>query len=203
MASTVSSQAPEPTAPPGMGAVPPRLVEELVPLVYDQLRRIARRRLRAERADHTLTTTALVHEAWLRLSVQERAEWQNPAHLVAVAAQVIRRILVDHARRHNAARRGGGRTRVSFERMALSIDDESDAVLALDDALLELDALDHRQAQVVECRFFGGLTEEETAQALGITARTVRRDWVKARAFLHGRLVDGDDSGCPAGSATE
>ena len=160
-------------------------LNRLLPLVYDELRRIARRQLRSERPDHTLNTTALVHEAYLKLVDQTRAEWRDRAHFFAVAAQAMRRILVDHARKYLAAKRGGHQQRVPLEEAVLTANDRAATLLALDEALTDLARLDERLSRVVECRFFGGLTEEETAEALGVTARTVRRDWVKAKAWLH------------------
>ncbi|MGH2406027.1 MAG: sigma-70 family RNA polymerase sigma factor [bacterium] len=159
-------------------------VDRLFPLVYDELRRIAHRQLGRERADHTLGTTALVHEAYLKLVDQTRAKWADRAHFFAVAARAMRRILVDYARRHRALKRGGERARISLEDAALVAEERADTLLALDEALTRLAELDERLSRVVECRFFGGLTEEETAEALGITTRTVRRDWLKAKGWL-------------------
>ncbi|HEX8362334.1 MAG TPA: ECF-type sigma factor [Longimicrobium sp.] len=159
------------------------------PLVYDELRRLARRQLRREAEGHTLSSVALVHEAYLRLVDQTRGQWRDRAHFLAIAATAMRRILVDHARRHHAARRGGGAHRVPFESLdALPAAERAGLLVELDEALSRLAALDERQARVVECRFFGGLTEEETAEALGISLRTARRDWAKARSWLYGEL---------------
>jgi len=173
----------------------PGAMEQLVPLVYDDLTRIAHRQLGLEAAGHTLSTTALVHEAYLRLVDQTRARWADRAQFFGVAAHAMRRVLVDHARRHRASRRGGPHRRVvSFDALdtadaaGLAAGERADALLALDEALERLGALDARQARVVECRFFGGLTEAETADALGVTARTVARDWVKARGWLYEEL---------------
>lgn len=163
-------------------------LHRLLPLVYDELRRIAHRQLRLERQGHTLNTTALVHEAYLKLVDQTRVEWRDRVHFFAVAAQAMRRILVDHARKYLAAKRGGHQQRVPLEEAVFSVEDRADTLLALDEALTELAALDERLSRVVECRFFGGLTEEETAEALGVTARTVRRDWVKAKGWLHAEI---------------
>ena len=163
-------------------------VDRLLPLVYEELRRIARRQLRNEAVGHTLNSTALVHEAYLKLVDQTRAEWVDRAHFYAVAAQAMRRILVDHARKHRAAKRGGGDRRVPLDDVHLPVEERAELLVALNEALERLAALDSRLAQVVECRYFGGLTEEETAAALGVTARTVRRDWVKARGWLHEEL---------------
>jgi RNA polymerase sigma-70 factor, ECF subfamily len=163
-------------------------IDRLLPVVYEELKRIARRQLRAEQVGHTLNSTALVHEAYLKLVDQTRVEWVDRAHFYAVAAQAMRRILVDHARRHRAAKRGGREQRVPLDEADLPIEERAELLVALDGALDPLAALDRRLAQVVECRYFGGLTEEETAAALGVTARTVRRDWVKARGWLHEEL---------------
>lgn len=162
---------------------------EVFPLVYDQLRILARRQLRREVAGHSLSTTALVHEAFLKLVDQRRSQVQDRAHFFAIAATAMRRILVDHARRHGAAKRGAGAKRVPLETVeGMAPDDRADLLVALDAALIRLATLDARQAKVVECRFFGGLTEEETATALGTSARTVKRDWAKARAWLYESL---------------
>jgi RNA polymerase sigma factor (TIGR02999 family) len=176
----------------------PGAMERFIPLVYDDLARIAHRQLAAEPVGHTLSTSALVHEAYLRLVDQARARWEDRAQFFAVAAHTMRRVLIDHARRHRAARRGGpGARAVSLEVLdaagaaALSADERADVLLALDEALGRLAVVDPRQARVVECRFFGGLTADETAVALGVTARTVERDWVKARGWLYQELGDG------------
>lgn len=160
-------------------------LDNLLPLVYDELRHIAQGQLRRERVGHTLNTTALVHEAYLKLCDQDRVDWQNRAHFFAVAAQAMRRILVDYARHRNREKRGGGVAKVSFEEgMGLFSDDQSEALLALDEALQRLEAINDRHGRVVECRFFGGLTIEETATALDISTATVARDWQMARAWL-------------------
>jgi RNA polymerase sigma factor (TIGR02999 family) len=159
-------------------------LDRLFPLVYDELRRIAHRQLGLERPDHTLGTTALVHEAYLKLVDQTRAQLADRAHFYAVAARAMRRILVDYARGHRAAKRGAGQPQVSLDEATLVADQRADTLVALDEALTRLTDVDARLSRVVECRFFGGLTEEETAEALGVTARTVRRDWVKAKGWL-------------------
>ncbi len=164
------------------------IADALFPVVYDELRRIARRQLGSGRSDETLGTTALVHEAYLKLVDQTRAEWRDRAHFYAVAALAMRQILVDYARQHRAAKRGGGTRRVSLEETMVSVEDQAEALVQLDEALTRLSRVDERLSRVVECRFFGGLTEEETAEALGVTARTVRRDWVKARGLLYEEL---------------
>jgi len=172
----------------------PDALERLVPLVYDHLSEMAHHHLRLEPDGHTLSTTAVVHEAYLRLVDQTRVEWADRSHFFAVAAQAMRRVLVDHARRHFAARRGGPAPRVvsleAFEAEAANLapDDRADLLMALDEALGRLAALDRRQATVVELRFFGGMTAAETAQALGVTSRTVERDWLKARGWLYEEL---------------
>jgi RNA polymerase sigma factor (TIGR02999 family) len=175
----------------------PGAMDRLIPLVYEDLARIAHRQLGLEGSGHTLPTSALVHEAYLRLVDQTRAHWTDRAQFYAVAAHVMRRVLVDHARRHRAERRGGAGPRpVSLEALEskdagnLAVSDRADALLAIDEALDRLAMLDSRQARVVDCRFFGGLTETETAEALGVTPRTVERDWVKARGWLYQELSD-------------
>jgi RNA polymerase sigma-70 factor, ECF subfamily len=160
--------------------------EQLVPLVYAELRRIARIKLGAERAGHTLQATALVHEAWLRLMQQHGAGWQNRAQFFAIASQAMRRILVDHARRRQAAKRGSGDPLATVDDLAnvlLSpVPDEQ--LVALDAALEQLTAIDERQAKVVELRFFGGLSVEETAEVLALSSTTVKREWATARLWL-------------------
>ncbi len=161
--------------------------EEVVPLVYAELRRIARIRLSAERGSHTLQPTALVHEAWLRLMQQHGATWQNRSQFFAIAAQAMRRILVDHARRRHSNKRNGGETPLALdaveEIVASPVPDEE--MLALDVALEQLADLDQRQARVVELRFFAGLSIEEAAQVLELSATTVKREWTSARAWLY------------------
>jgi RNA polymerase sigma factor (TIGR02999 family) len=167
-----------------------------VPLVYDELRRIAHRQLASERSGHTLSTTALVHEAYLRLVDQKRVQWSDRAHFFAIATRAMRRILVDYARRHRALRRGRGQRPVSLEDSAVgsvAAADRAEELIALDEALDRLATLDERLCRVVECRFFGGLTEVETATVLGVTARTVARDWVKARGWLYQELRERAD----------
>ena len=178
------------------------LMRQLFPLVYGELRRVAHRQLGAEPAGHTLSTTAVVHEAYLKLAGQPRAQWRDRGQFFAVAAVAMRRILVDYARRHRAARRGGGRQPLALD--ALDVDtavagqpgaevqvaatERAETLIALEEALERLAGLNERLSRVVECRFFAGLTEEETAAALAVTARTVRRDWVKAKAWLYEEL---------------
>jgi RNA polymerase sigma factor (TIGR02999 family) len=162
--------------------------DRLFALVYDELRRIAHLQLNREAPGHTLGTTALVHEAYLRLVDQTRVEWADRSHFFGVAAQAMRRILVDHARRYRTQKRGAAPTRVSLTDALLVAEQRADTLLALDDALVRLAAVDERLSRVVECRFFGGLTESETAAVLGVTTRTVRRDWAKAKGWLHRML---------------
>ncbi|HKQ72826.1 MAG TPA: sigma-70 family RNA polymerase sigma factor [Blastocatellia bacterium] len=157
---------------------------QLMPLVYDELRRMARRYMKGQPAGHTLQTTALIHEAYLRLAGQEKNHWNNRAHFFGVAAKAMRHILVDYARARNMAKRGAGARAVSLDE-ALTICPEPGAdLVALDDALTELAKLDDRQSKVVELRFFGGLTEDEIGEALKISTRTVRSDWRLARSWL-------------------
>lgn len=165
-------------------------VEGMFPLVYDELRRIAHRHLTRESTGRTLSTTELVHESYLKLIDQSRVEWKGRAHFLGVAAIAMRRILVDRARGRRRLKRGGAKTPVPLESIDLSADDRADLVVALDEALDRLRELDDRQARVVECRFFGGMTEEETAEALGVGLRTARRDWAKARSWLYTELYD-------------
>jgi RNA polymerase sigma factor (TIGR02999 family) len=161
----------------------PDAMDRLFPLVYDELRRIAHRQLQGERPGHTLGTTGLVHETYLKLVDQTRVEWRDRGHFFRVASRAMRRILVDYARRYRALRRGGGLQRVSLDEDA-AVAERGETLLAVDEALERLAAISERLSQVVECRYFGGLTEEETAEALGVTTRTVQRDWVKARGWL-------------------
>lgn len=169
----------------------------LWPIVYEELRVLAARLLRAERPDHTLQPTALVHEAYLRL-VDERAGWQDRAHFFAIAAQAMRRILVDYARGRLASKRGGAARRVSLDGSAdapAAPDIDLDDVIEVDAALGELSTLDAFGSQVVELRYFGGLTVEETASALGVSPATVKREWQLAKAWLYRRLTEGHDGG--------
>ncbi len=167
-------------------------------LVYDELRRLAAAALRHERPDHTLQPTALVHEAYLRLAEEPSARWQNRGHFLAVAARAMRRILVDHARRHKAAKRGAGVIRITLdddmERVAAALPADGVDLVALDDALSRLGGLDPRQARIVELRFFGGLSVEETASIVGASARTVKRDWQLARAWLKREMAKQSES---------
>ena len=165
--------------------------DELFAIVYQELRRIARHHLRRERADHTFGATALVHEAYMRLVDQTRVEWADRAQFFAIASRMMRRVLVDHARRHRAAKRDGARVRVSFGAAppaSIVADERAATLLAVDDALTRLGAHDERLARVVECRFFAGLTEAETSEVLGVTERTIQRDWAKAKQWLYAEL---------------
>lgn len=162
--------------------------DRLLAVVYEELRRVAQAQMRRERAGHTLDTTGLVHEAYLKLVDQSEAEWQDRVHFFGVAARAMRQILIDQARRRVAQKRGGGWERATLDEDLLGEQAPIEELVALDDALERLGQLDPRLSQVVEYRFFGGLTEEETAALLGITTRTVQRDWAKARAWLHKEL---------------
>src|SRR5712671_4387732 len=166
-------------------------LDKLTPLVYDELRRIAHRYVQRERNGHTLGTTALVHEAYLRLAGQKKIEWQNRAHFFAVTAQVMRHILIDHARRRNYLKHGGDAQRVSLAEAELMSADRARELLALDDALAELAVFDLRKSRVVELRYFGGLGLEEAAEVLEVSVMTVRRDWRAAKAWLFRRMKEG------------
>jgi len=161
-----------------------RALDRLTPLVYDELRQQAARYLRRERPGHTMQTTALINEAYLRLIDTREVRWQGRAHFFAIAANLMRRILVDHARQRNAAKRGGSPIHVTLDRIVATAKQSDIDVLAIDEALTKLAAIDHLQAKIVELRFFSGLSVEETAAALGISPRTVKRDWSVARAWL-------------------
>jgi len=162
--------------------------EQLMPLVYQELRDLARRYLQRERGDHTLQPTALVHEAYLRLVDQSRVQWQSRAQFFGIAAQLMRRILVDHARAHVAAKRGGGAERISLDDAQISPEARATELVELDAALTELATVDIRKSRIVELRFFGGLSIEETAEAMGVNSATVRRDWTVAKTWLHHRI---------------
>jgi RNA polymerase sigma factor (TIGR02999 family) len=163
-------------------------------LVYRELRQLAARLLFRERPGHTLPPTALVHEAYLKLTRDGPPSLANRAHLMGVAARAMRQVLVEHARRRQAAKRGGGEAPITLVDEIAPAEIGSDQLIALDDALSRLDQVSSRLRQVVECRFFAGLTEEETAEVLGITTRTVQRDWVRARAWLYAELYRGGAS---------
>jgi RNA polymerase sigma factor (TIGR02999 family) len=159
-------------------------LDRLMPLVYEELRRMANRYMRNERRGHTLQTSALVNEAYLRLVDHENIEWQNRAHFFGVAAQAMRRILVDHARSRNYLKHGGGARQVSLDEAATLAEERAAELIALDEALRELAKMDERKSRVVELRYFGGLSVEETAEALGVSIPTVTRDWNTAKAWL-------------------
>jgi RNA polymerase sigma factor (TIGR02999 family) len=163
-------------------------LDQVFPLVYDQLRRLARGRLAGQPPGRTLTTTVLIHEVYLRLVDQRQARFDDRARFYAYAATVMRAVLVDEARARGAGKRGGGWTAVELDERDLPVDVQADLVLAIHEALSQLASEDARLAHLVECRFFGGMTDEDVAQALGVTDRTVRRDWLKARTWLHSRL---------------
>ncbi len=165
--------------------------ERLMPLVYEELRRLARRYLQRERPDHTLQATGLVHEAYLRLVDQTDMTWQNRAQFFSVAAQSMRRILVDHARAHQAAKRGGGREKLEFDE-ALTPSEQAVDLIALDDALQDLVTFDVRKSRIVELRFFGGLSIEEIGEVLAISPRTIRREWRVAKAWLRREIMKGE-----------
>jgi RNA polymerase sigma factor (TIGR02999 family) len=164
---------------------------KLIPLVYAELRRLAGSYMRRERSDHTLQATALVHEAYLKLVEQRSVDWKSRAHFFGIAAQVMRRILVDHARGHLRDRRGGGQRAVPMDKALVFAPEQSLELVKLDQALERLSKIDPRQGKIVELRFFGGLTVEQTADLLGISAKTVKRDWSMAKAWLHGDLKQG------------
>ena len=159
--------------------------DQLYALVYDELLRMARRQLAGERKDHTLDTAGLVNEAYLRLAVPDSLSATGRAHFFRIASRVMRRILVDHARKRSAEKRGGGANQTTFEESKVGLPTRDEELIALDDALDELDQVDERLRQIVEYRFFAGLSEEEIANLLGVTTRTVERNWAKARAWLY------------------
>ena len=168
----------------------PQPLNELMPDVYDELRRLAEASMRNERAGHTLQATALVHEIYVRLGHQEEERWQSRAHFFAAASQAIRRILIDHARKKNADKRGGAFARIPLED-AIGICNSSEVeLLDIDEALTELESIDARASQVVALRFFGGLSMEEIANVIGVSKRTVEGDWTTAKAWLRSRLSE-------------
>ncbi|MGZ5004604.1 MAG: sigma-70 family RNA polymerase sigma factor [Chthoniobacterales bacterium] len=165
----------------------------LMPLVYEELRQLARQYLQRERPDHTLQATGLVHEAYLRLVDQSTTTWQNRAHFFGVAAQIMRRILVDYARAHRAEKRGGGWDKLALDEASTPLPERGVDLIALDDALKDLLVLDPRQSQIVELRFFGGLTNEEIGEVLDVSPTTVKRDWRMAKAWLRREIMTGED----------
>ena len=173
-------------------------LEKLTPLIYDELRRIAHRYVQRERNGHTLQTTALVNEAYLRLAEQQKVGWQNRSHFFAVTAQMMRHILIDHARRRRFVKHGGDTQQVSLDEASLMSVERAAELVALNEALDELKQFDQRKSSVVELRYFGGLTLEETADILGVSLMTVRRDWRAARAWLFRRMMDERGSEPPA-----
>ncbi len=168
--------------------------EKLVPLVYDELRELAASHLKRERKNHTLQPTALVHETYMKLLDQSRVDWQGRTHFFAVGAQAMRRILVDHARQHRAAKRGGGRQLIALDEKLLPGARRNEDLLAVDDAMAKLAQLDPQQARMVELRFFGGLTMAEVAEVLGMSKRSVEREWTMVRAWLRRELGDDETS---------
>jgi RNA polymerase sigma-70 factor, ECF subfamily len=163
---------------------------KLIPVVYDELRRLAASYMRRERVDHTLQATALVHEAYLKLVEQRSVNWQSRAHFFGVAAQLMRRILIDHARGHSRQKRGGDEKKVSLDEAFVFSEQLADELLAVDDSLNQLAKIDPRQAKIVEMRFFGGLSVEEAAEALGVSPKTVKRDWSVAKAWMYADLKE-------------
>jgi RNA polymerase sigma factor (TIGR02999 family) len=166
------------------GAGDESALSQLIPLVHGELRRLARRLMRGERDGHTLQTTALVNEAYMRLVDLSRVRWQDRAHFFAISARLMRRILVDHARSRKYIKRGGGTRQIAFDEALVVPHERGADLVALDDALEALAAVDPRKSQVVELRYFGGLSVEETAESLGVSAETVMRDWRLAKAWL-------------------
>ncbi len=163
-------------------------LDKLYPLVYDELHKMARRYMNRERQGHTLQTTALIHEAYVRLVDQKQVHWQNRAHFFAISARIMRRILIDHARRHDYAKRGGGAQKISLDETAIMAVEPASGLVLLDEALNRLGEIDPRRSQVVELRYFGGLNNEEIAGVLKISENTVTRDWNMARAWLYQEL---------------
>ncbi len=166
-------------------------LDRLLPVVYSELHGIAARQMRHERADHTLNATALVHEVYLKLMDQNQVSWQNRAHFFAIAARAMRQVLISYARKHNAEKRGGGAPNTLLDGKEIALGERADELLALDEALTRLAGFDQRLAQVVEYRFFGGLTIEETSAVLDVSTMTVKRDWNKAKAWLYRELHAG------------
>ena len=172
---------------------------KLVPLVYNELRRLAARCLQRERENHTLQATALVHEAYLKLTAQRSARWQNRAQFFALAAQAMRRILVDYARAQQRIRRGGKQQKVTLDEALLVSRDRTEELIAVHESLSRLEKLDPRESRIVELRYFGGLTVEEVAEVLGVSSKTVTREWNTARAWLYGDLRERNADDAPRG----
>lgn len=162
--------------------------DRLMPLVYDDLRRIARRHLRRSSPGQTLDTTSLVHEYYLKMLDQTRLQAQDRSHFLAISARAMRQVIIDHARRRAAAKRGGGQEKMTLDESRIALEEQAEWLLGLDQALTRLGEHNQRLSQVVECRFFAGLSEEETAEALGVSLRTAQRDWMRARAWLKEEL---------------
>jgi RNA polymerase sigma factor (TIGR02999 family) len=170
-----------------------QVVDDILPLIYDELRSLASNYLRRERSDHTLQPTALVHEAYIKLIDQTQVKWQNRAHFFGIAANIMRRILVDYARKHGANKRGGDAEKLPLEEEILIVSDGKSAeLLALDEALENLSKVDPQKSKIVELRYFGGLSVEETAEVLGVSEITVKRHWRMAKAWLYGQLAPGN-----------
>jgi RNA polymerase sigma-70 factor (ECF subfamily) len=165
-------------------------LDQLVPLVYPELRRLAKRHMNRENPAHTLQTSALINEAYLKLVDQQGVDWQNRAHFFAVAAQVMRHILIDHARRHHYDKRGAGAPHVPLDEAAITQKERAAQLVALDEALSALAALDARKSQIVELRFFGGLNADETAEVMKISPSTIQREWRAAKAWLHHTMMN-------------
>ena len=166
-------------------------LDKLFPLVHSELRRIAQRQMSQERPGHTLQATALVNEAYLKLAGHEGFDWQNRAHFFAVCAQVMRHILIDHARAHARDKRGGGMAKVSLNDALVVVEDQASHFIALDEALRMLERLDPQKGKIVELRYFGGLSVEEAAEVMNISPRTVRREWQRAKAWLYRMMTEG------------
>src|SRR5215207_9546010 len=167
------------------------VVNQILPHIYDELRRLASSYLRRERSNHTLQPTALVHEAYMKLIDQKQVQWQNRAHFFGIAAQVMRRILMDHARKHSAGKRGGEAEKLPLEEEILIVShDKSADLIALDDALESLAKFDEQKARIVELRYFGGLSIEETAEVIGVSVPTINRQWRMAKAWLYSQIAE-------------
>jgi RNA polymerase sigma factor (TIGR02999 family) len=166
-------------------------LEQLTPLVYEELRRLAHQHMNRERPDHTLQTSALINEAYLRFTQQRNMHWQNRAQFFAIASRLMRRVLIDYARARNYQKRGDGAKRVSLSEVAYVSEDRAEELLALDEALNSLESFDKRKSQVVELRFFGGMSVEETAVVLDVSPNTVKRDWSTAKAWLYRNIKKG------------
>jgi RNA polymerase sigma factor (TIGR02999 family) len=183
----VKSDAPRPTP---QTPSPPGGLDDVFPVVYEELKRVAHRHLRGELTGHTLQTTALVHEAWLEMARLDHIHWPGREYVLAAASRAMRRVLIDYAVARKAQKRGGGEVAEPLDDAVAMAVSRSDELLALDEALHRLEAVNHRYARVIECRFFGGMSVEETAQALGTSPATVKRDWTLARAWLNRELAN-------------